>query len=141
MKVTRLRFARRFPAVDRSLCQTGQMVNAGDPIATLDPGTDQVWRLLRALYLTGQPEDIPAIQPYERELPDIPGHVREQAVATEKAIRGKGEVELCPGAKKLNSLKAALRTASPPTSFSTSTVSTIAMHPRAAIEEASIRPF
>src|SRR5207249_8970375 len=71
--------------------KAGQMVNAGDQIATLDPGTDQVWEALRALYLTGQPEDIPAIQPYERELPDIPEHVREQAVATEKAIRGRAK--------------------------------------------------
>src|SRR5947209_243799 len=71
--------------------KASQTVNAGDQIATLDPGTDQVWEALRALYLTGQPEDIPAIQPYERELPDIPEHVRKQAVATEKAIRGRAK--------------------------------------------------
>ncbi len=67
--------------------QPGQTVAAGDQIATLDPGTDQVWEALRALYLIGQLEDIPAIQPYERELPEIPDHVRQQAVATERAIR------------------------------------------------------
>jgi biotin carboxyl carrier protein len=67
--------------------QPGQSVAAGDAIAVLDPGTEQVWEALRALYLIGQPEDIPAIQPYERELPEIPDHVRQQAVATEKAIR------------------------------------------------------
>ena len=71
--------------------KAGQMVSAGDQIATLNPGTDQVWEALRALYLIGQPEDIPAIQPYERELPDIPEHVRKQAVATEKAIRGRAK--------------------------------------------------
>jgi biotin carboxyl carrier protein len=67
--------------------QPGQSVAAGAAIATLDPGTEQVWEALRALYLVGQPEDIPAIQPYERELPEIPDHVRQQAVATEQAIR------------------------------------------------------
>jgi biotin carboxyl carrier protein len=67
--------------------QPGQSIAAGDVIATLDPGTDQVWEALRALYLIGQPEDIPAIRPYERELPEIPDHVRQQAVATEQAIR------------------------------------------------------
>jgi biotin carboxyl carrier protein len=67
--------------------QPGQTVAAGDQIATLDPGMDQVWEALRALYLIGQPEDIPAIQPYERALPEIPDHVRQQAVATERAIR------------------------------------------------------
>jgi hypothetical protein len=71
--------------------KAGQMVKAGDQIATLDPGTDQVWEALRALYLIGQAEDIPAIQPYERKLPDIPEHVREQAVATEKAIRDRAK--------------------------------------------------
>jgi biotin carboxyl carrier protein len=65
----------------------GQTVAAGDEIATLDPGMDQVWEALRALYLIGQPEDIPAIRPYERELPEIPDHVRQQAVETERAIQ------------------------------------------------------
>ena len=71
--------------------QTGQTVAAGDEIAALDPGTEQVWEALRALYLIGQPEDIPTIQPYERELPEIPDYVRRQAVATEQAIRDRAK--------------------------------------------------
>ena len=67
--------------------KSGRTVAAGDEIARLDPGTDQVWEALRALYLVGQPEDIPAIQPYQRELPEIPDHVRKQAIETEQAIR------------------------------------------------------
>jgi biotin carboxyl carrier protein len=67
--------------------KTGQSVAAGDDIATLDPGTEQVWEALRALYLVGQPEDLPAIRPYERELPEIPDHVRKQAAETEQAIQ------------------------------------------------------
>ena len=67
--------------------KTGQTVASGEEIASLDPGTDQVWEALRALYLVGQPEDIPAIQPYERELPEIPDHIRKQAVETERSIR------------------------------------------------------
>ena len=65
----------------------GQMVASGDEMAALDPGTEQVWEALRALYLVGQPEDIPAVRPYQRELPEIPDHVRKQAVETEQAIR------------------------------------------------------
>jgi hypothetical protein len=42
---------------------------------------------LRALYLVGQLDDLAAVRPYERELPDIPDHVRQQASETEKAIR------------------------------------------------------
>ncbi len=67
--------------------QTGQSVTSGTEVATLDPGTEQVWEALRALYLIGQPEDLPIVQTYERELPEIPDHVRQQAVDTEKAIR------------------------------------------------------
>ena len=66
---------------------TGQTVTAGAEIATIDPGTDQVWEALRALYLVGQLEDLPAVQPYERELSEIPDHIRRQALETEKAIR------------------------------------------------------
>ena len=56
-------------------------------IAVVDPGTEQVWEVLRALYLIGQLEDLPAIRPYEREVPDVPADLRQQAVETEKAIR------------------------------------------------------
>jgi len=67
--------------------QTGQTVATGTQIATIDPGTEQVWEALRALYLVGLPDDLAAVLPYERELPDIPDHVRQQALETEKAIR------------------------------------------------------
>jgi len=67
--------------------QVGQQVKQGDLIATIDPSTEQVWEALRALYLVGQPDDIAAVLPYERELPDIPDHVRQQALETETAIR------------------------------------------------------
>jgi hypothetical protein len=67
--------------------QTGQTVNAGAEIATIDPAVDQVWEALRALYLIGKPEDLSALTPYERDLPEIPDHVRQQAVLTDKAIR------------------------------------------------------
>ena len=67
--------------------QTGNRVTAGAEIATIDPAIDQVWEALRALYLVGQPEDLASVTPYERELPEIPEHIRQQAVLTEKAIR------------------------------------------------------
>jgi biotin carboxyl carrier protein len=69
--------------------RAGQSVQADAEIATVDPDTEQVWEALRALYLIGQPEDLPAIRPYQRDLPDIPDRVREQAVLTEKAIQAR----------------------------------------------------
>jgi hypothetical protein len=67
--------------------KTGQTVAAGDHIAEVSPVSDQIWEALRALYLIGQLDDLPAVTPYERELAEIPEHVRQQAVQTEKAIR------------------------------------------------------
>jgi hypothetical protein len=75
------------PGRIRSLAQTGANVAAGEEIAVVDPGTEQVWEALRALYLVGQIEDLPAILPYERDLPDISNDVRQQAMETERAIR------------------------------------------------------
>jgi hypothetical protein len=65
----------------------GENVEAGAEIATVDPGDEQVWEALRALYLIGQVEDLPAIRPYERNVPEISDRVRQQAALTEKAIR------------------------------------------------------
>jgi hypothetical protein len=80
------------PGRIRSVSRPGANVAAGGEIAVVDPGTDQVWEALRALYLVGQMDDLPAIRPYERDLPDIPDHVRQQAVETEKAIRTRAGV-------------------------------------------------
>jgi biotin carboxyl carrier protein len=66
---------------------TGSSVAQGAEVATIDPGTEQVWEALRALYIIGQPDDLPAIRPYERELPEIPDRLRQQALLTEKAIQ------------------------------------------------------
>jgi biotin carboxyl carrier protein len=67
--------------------QPGQTVDASTEVAVIDPGADQVWEALRALYVVGEPEDLTAIARYERESADIPDHVRKQAIETDRAIR------------------------------------------------------
>ena len=67
----------------------GANVPAGAEVARVEPGPDQVWEALRALYFIGQPDDLPAIRRYEREVPEIPDRVRQQAVLTAKAIHGR----------------------------------------------------
>lgn len=67
--------------------QTGQSVSAAAVVATVDPEAEQVWEALRALYLVGQPDDLPAITPYERQLPEVPDHICQQALLTARAIR------------------------------------------------------
>jgi biotin carboxyl carrier protein len=66
---------------------TGANVTTGTEIATIDPAAEQVWEALRALYLVGQPDDLPAVRAYERDLPDISDRLRQQATLTEQAIR------------------------------------------------------
>jgi hypothetical protein len=73
----------------RSVSQTGAVLSAGTEIATVDPSTEQVWEALRALYLIGRMDDLPAIRNYERDLPDISNDVRQQALETETAIRAR----------------------------------------------------
>jgi hypothetical protein len=65
---------------------TGSNAGPGTPIATIDPEEQQVWEALRALYLIGRVEDLPAIRPYQRELPEISDRVRKQALETEREI-------------------------------------------------------
>ena len=66
---------------------TGAAVAAGTQLAAIDPGSEQVWEALRALYLVGQPDDLAAVRIYERNVPEIPDRLRQQAVLTEKAIQ------------------------------------------------------
>jgi hypothetical protein len=67
----------------------GATVAAGTEIATVAPADEQVWEALRALYLVGQPDDLPAIRAYQRELPDISDRLRQQALQTESSIRSR----------------------------------------------------
>ena len=72
---------------------TGALVAAGGEVATVDPGDEQVWEALRALYLIGRAEDLATIRPFERESRDIPDRVREQAVLAEQAIRSRASAQ------------------------------------------------
>jgi hypothetical protein len=77
------------PGRIRSVAQPGAILAAGAEIAIVDPATEQVWEALRALYLVGQIDDLPAVRAYERDLPDISSDVRQQAVETDNAIRAR----------------------------------------------------
>jgi hypothetical protein len=77
------------PGRIRSVAQAGASVAAGAEVAIVDPGVDQVWEALRALYLVGEMDDIPVVRPYERDLPDVPDYVRQQALETERQIRAR----------------------------------------------------
>ena len=71
----------------RSVTGTGANVATGAEVAVIDPATEQVWEALRALYIIGQADDLAAIRPYERDLPNISNDLRQQALLTDKAIQ------------------------------------------------------
>ena len=77
------------PGRIRTVAARGAKVAAGAEIAVVDPGSEQVWEALRALYLIGQVEDLPAIRQYERDVPEVSNDVRQQAAETEKAIQAR----------------------------------------------------
>ena len=79
------------PGRIRSVDQPGANVTASSEVAVVDPATEQVWEALRALYVVGQLDDLSAVRPYERDLPDVSNDVREQAAETEKAIRARAK--------------------------------------------------
>lgn len=64
-------------------------VAAGAELLTLDPGTEQVWEALRALHLVGRAEDLPLVESYQRQSPDLPPRIQQQAVETARAIKSR----------------------------------------------------
>lgn len=67
----------------------GHTMAAGTEVATVAPEAEQVWEALRGLYVVGTMEDLPVVTPYERDLPEIPDRLRQQAKMTEEAIRSR----------------------------------------------------
>ena len=71
----------------------GARVTAGSEIASVDPGDDQIWEALRALYLVGRVEDLPVIRLYEHDSLQISDRVRQQAALTERSIRDRASAQ------------------------------------------------
>jgi hypothetical protein len=64
-------------------------VTKGQPVLLVDPSVSEIWESLRALYLIGQLEDLPAIENIARGAGDVPANVRQQAELTATAIRSR----------------------------------------------------
>jgi hypothetical protein len=71
--------------------RAGQAVTAGTEVAVVEPSDDQIWEALRALFIVGQLEDLSAVVPYERDVPEISDRVRQQATLTDQAIRARAK--------------------------------------------------
>jgi biotin carboxyl carrier protein len=66
-------------------------VKAGEPLLVVDPSAEMVWESLRALYLVGQREDLPAINSYARGVEGMPSQIQQQAQLTAREISAKEE--------------------------------------------------
>jgi biotin carboxyl carrier protein len=61
-------------------------VKAGEPMLLVDPSPEMVWESLRALYLVGQMEDLPAVNLYSTATNGMPTQIQQQAGLTAKEI-------------------------------------------------------
>jgi HEAT repeat protein len=75
--------------VNRWLAPDGSRVEQGQPILLIDPSPAEVFEALRALYLIGQPQDLPAVEQFIRGGEAAPPNVRQQARDTAAAIRSR----------------------------------------------------
>lgn len=70
------------------LVREGSQVQPGDRLVTLNPAREQVWEALRALYLIGDPDDLPELARYETAT-ETDNLTRQQARLTVRAIRAR----------------------------------------------------
>jgi len=75
--------------VDHWLVQNNSTVSAGQPILSLAPNESMAWEALRALFLTGRPEDLPYVNKFVRGTDGMSPQVAVQAQATARAIQSR----------------------------------------------------
>jgi hypothetical protein len=66
-------------------------VDAGKEMLLVDPSPEMVWESLRALYLIGQKDDLPAVNSYARGVDGMPPQIAQQAMLTAKEISTRTE--------------------------------------------------
>jgi hypothetical protein len=77
--------------LDHWLAANGSSVTVSQPILSLLPSEGMVWEALRALYLTGNAEDLPDVARYARGVDGMSPQIAQQAQATLAAIRGRNQ--------------------------------------------------
>ena len=75
--------------IERWLLADKTAVTAGQAVLLVNPSTDEIYESLRALYLIGEPQDLPAIEEFARGVGTLPPTVRQQAELTANAIRSR----------------------------------------------------
>jgi HEAT repeat protein len=68
---------------------TGATVLGSQPLCVLSPDPQSAWEALRALYLIGQPDDVPVVASFLRTNTELPSNVAEQAHLTLQALQSR----------------------------------------------------
>lgn len=75
--------------IDRWLVSNKSSVAPSQPLLLVNPSTDEIYESLRALYLIGEAQDLPAVEEFARGAGSIPATVRQQAELTATAVRSR----------------------------------------------------
>ena len=76
--------------LESKLAEEGAQVENGERLALLSASHDHVREALRALYLVGESEDLPLVEPFARGAPGMTPEIRDQANRTRRAILERG---------------------------------------------------
>jgi biotin carboxyl carrier protein len=75
--------------IEKLSAADGGSVAPGAPLAVVSPGEEQIFEVLRGLYLVGQPDDLSEVERFAREGAGVSAQVREQAALTVHAIQSR----------------------------------------------------
>ncbi|PYV19404.1 MAG: hypothetical protein DMG21_01735 [Acidobacteria bacterium] len=73
--------------VEKLSAAEGDSIAAGEPLAVISPGDEQIFEVLRGLYIVGNEDDLPEVERIARAGTEESTRVREQAVLTAQAIQ------------------------------------------------------
>jgi len=73
--------------IDHWLVPDKSSIAQGQPLLLVSPSSTEIWESLRALYLIGEAQDLPAVDEFARGAGSVPPNVRQQAELTATAIR------------------------------------------------------
>jgi hypothetical protein len=72
--------------IEEWLSPDDSQVESGHPMLLVDPSPEMAWESLRALYLIGRKDDLPAVNRYARGVDGMPPQVQQQAALTAREI-------------------------------------------------------
>jgi hypothetical protein len=75
--------------LERIVAPSGSKVIPGAEILTINSDEDSLWEALRGLALIGEPQDVPAIEPYTQASAVTSDRIRQQAALALKAIQSR----------------------------------------------------